>query len=122
LSHRLCTPDNPNVLPFIEQGVAIANHLLDGSIQQIAILNGLIGHDHLGKCNWDGVWPYWGRVTFRAGDWTALHDFMQRAKDQDNTSISFHVNLTDVNAGMRDYPETYAFFQEACDYQVHLPS
>jgi hypothetical protein len=110
--YRLATPDSPNVLPAVEQGLAITNHLLDGSVHQIPFIMGLIGTDQPGKCNWDGLWPYWDRVTYRAGDWNALHDFMLRAKDQDNTLVSFHVNLTDVNDGLRAYPETQAFFQK----------
>ena len=40
---------------------------------------GLIGHDHLGGWNWDGPWPYWDRVTFRAGSWENISAFMKNA-------------------------------------------
>jgi len=112
LVYRVCATDDPDGLRFIEEGLAIVHHLLDGSIRQIPILNGLIGDDHPGPWNWDGLWPYWNRVTFRAGDWTSLHDFMQRAKEQSNATPSFHVNITDVNAGLNDYPESRAFFRK----------
>ena len=110
--YRLHTPDAPNILPQIEESVGMMSNLLDG-IPQIPILAGILGHDHLGECNWDGAWPYWNRVTFRANhSWKDLHDFMKRVKDNHNVYISFHVNLTDVNVGLKDYPETREFFQK----------
>jgi hypothetical protein len=112
LVYRLATPDDPNTLTPLEEGIGITCHLLDETIQQIPLAMGLVGHDHLGSFNWDGMWPYWNRVTFRAGTWQRLHDFMQRVADKYNTRVSFHVNLTDVNVGLRDYPETQAFFQK----------
>jgi len=112
LVYRVCSTDDPDGLRFIEEGLAIVHHLLDGSIRQIPILNGLIGDDHPGPWNWDGLWPYWNRVTFRAGNWNALHDFLQRAKEQSNATPTFHINITDVNAGLNDYPETREFFQK----------
>ena len=54
------------MLPRLEEGHAIVANLLDGTVPQITIVNGLIGHDHPGAWNWDGLWPYWNRVTFRA--------------------------------------------------------
>ena len=62
---RVSTPDETDVLPQLEQGHAITAGLLDG-IPQITDVNGLIGHDHPGPWNWDGLWPYWNRATFRA--------------------------------------------------------
>ena len=95
------------------EGLALVSNLLDRSVPQIPIFNGLIGHDHPGVCNWDGVWPDWNRVTFRAGhDWKKLSQFMLQIRDQSNALASFHVNLTDVNAGLADYPETRAFFDQ----------
>ncbi len=79
-------------------------------MRQIPIINGLIGHDHLGAWNWDGLWPYWGRVTHRAGSWDALNASMKRMRERANVALSFHLNLTDVNVGLRDYPESRAFF------------
>ena len=112
LVYRVATTDDPDVLRFTEEGLAIVHSLLDDSIRQIPILNGVIGEDHPGAWNWDGLWPYWNRVSFRARDWATLHGFMSRAKEQSNATPSFHVNLTDVNAGLRDYPETRDFFKK----------
>ena len=109
--YRISTPDEPNVLPHIEAGTASVANLLDQSITQIPILNGIIGHDHTGACNWDGVWPYWNRVTFRANhDFKSLAEFMRRAKQNSNVQCSFHLNLTDTDIGLKDYPETRRFF------------
>jgi hypothetical protein len=110
--YRILTPDDADTLLSTEKGLAITCHLLDGSIEQIPIINGLIGDDHLGTCNWDGVWPYWSHVSFRAKNWDYLRDFMQRVSDKYKTKVSFHVNLTDVNVGLRAYPETRAFFNK----------
>ena len=41
-----------------------------------------------------------------------LSGFMLRIREQSSALASFHVNLTDVNAGLRDYPETRAFFDQ----------
>ena len=109
--YRLSTPDEPNVLPALEEGIGITSHLLDG-VGQVPLINGLIGHDHLGICNWDGLWPNWDRVTFRAGDWEKLAAFMKEVRDRHNSRVTFHVNLTDVNVGLKDYPETQKFFKE----------
>ncbi len=109
--YRISTPDAAKLLPTLERGLTMASHLLDGSVRQIPIVNGLIGHDHPGAWNWDGLWPYWGRVTFRAGDWAQLSGFMARAKQKANVALSFHLNLTDVNVGLRDYPESQRFFE-----------
>lgn len=110
--YRVATPDQTNVLPQIEEGTGIVSHLTDGSVRQILIANGIIGHDHPGPWNWDGVWPYWNRVTFRGGDFKTLSRFMIRARDKNNALMSFHLNLTDVNIGLRDYPETRDFFNK----------
>jgi hypothetical protein len=112
LVYRIATPDAANMLPQVEAGMAMTSNLLDGTIRQIPLMNGIIGHDHPGSCNWDGVWPYWNRVTYRAKDWETLHAFMARVKERHNVLVSFHVNLTDVNAGLRDYPETREFFKK----------
>ena len=110
--YRICTPDNADFLPFTETGLAITHHLLDDSIQQIPMINGLISDDHPGICNWDGIWPYWNRVSYRAKNWDYLRGFMQRANEKSNAKISFHVNLTDVNVGMNAFPETREFFKK----------
>jgi hypothetical protein len=109
---RVSTPDEADMLPQLEQGHAIVANLLDGTVPQITIVNGLIGHDHPGAWNWDGLWPYWNRTTFRAGSFEKLAAFMARAKKNSNVYTGFHLNLTDVNIGLRDYPESRAFFQK----------
>jgi len=109
---RVDTPDEADVLPQLEQGHAIVANLLDGTVAQITIVGGLIGHDHRGAWNWDGLWPCWNRVTFRAGNFEKLAAFMARAKKNSNVYTGFHLNLTDVNFGLRDYPESHAFFQK----------
>ena len=109
--YRVCTPDAECLAP-IEEGIHIAANLLDNDIHQVAMFNGLVGHDHPGGWNWDGLWPYWNRVTFRAGNsWDKLSAFMARINRDSNAKASFHVNLTDVNIGLRDYPETREFFK-----------
>ncbi|YCM42862.1 glycoside hydrolase family 101 beta sandwich domain-containing protein [Verrucomicrobiaceae bacterium 227] len=110
--YRICTPDDVETLVSTEAGLALTSHLLDGSIQQIPIINGLIGDDHPGDFNWDGLWPYWNQVSFRAKNWDYLHDFMERVDKESNTRISFHVNLTDVNVGLKAFPETRGFFRK----------
>ncbi len=50
---RVSTPDEADVLPRLEEGHAIVANLLDGTVPQITIVNGLIGHDHPGAWNWD---------------------------------------------------------------------
>jgi hypothetical protein len=109
---RVSTPDKADVLPQLEEGHAMVANLLDGTVPQITIVNGLIGHDHPGPWNWDGLWPYWNRATFRAGSFEKLAAFMARTKKNSNVHTGFHLNLTDVNIGLRDYPESRAFFQK----------
>ena len=109
---RVSTPDTDEVLPQLEEGHAIVASLLDHSVPQVTIVNGLIGHDHPGPWNWDGLWPYWNRATFRTGGFEKLAAFMKRAKEQSNVHTGFHLNITDVNIGLRDYPESRAFFQK----------
>jgi hypothetical protein len=95
------------------EGTGLVYHLLDGSVKQVLIMNGIIGHDHPGFCNWDGLWPDWNRVTFRANhDWKYLDDFMLRERDKYNVWPGFHVNVTDVNQGLADYPESQEFFKK----------
>jgi len=114
--YRISTPDAADVLPQVEQGVAMVSDLLDGTVRQIPFVAGIVGHDHPGPWNWDGAWPYWNRVTFRAShSWEDLAEFMRRVRDQHNVYISFHVNLTDVNIGLKDYPETRAFFEKLAE-------
>ncbi len=108
---RISTPDAADVLPRLEQGHAMVANLLDRSVPQVTMVAGLIGHDHPGAWNWDGLWPYWNRATYRAGSFAKLSDFMVRTKKNWNVQTGFHLNLTDANIGLRDYPESRAFFQ-----------
>ena len=109
---RISTPDEADLLPRLEEGHALVANLLDGTVPQITIVNGLIGHDHPGAWNWDGLWPFWNRATFRAGSFEKLAQFMLRAKKNSNVYTGFHLNLTDVNIGLRDYPESREFFRK----------
>ena len=109
---RVSTPDEADLLPRLEEGHAIVANLLDGTVPQITIVNGLIGHDHPGAWNWDGLWPFWNRATFRAGSFEKLAQFMLRAKQNSNVYTGFHLNLTDVNIGLRDYPASREFFRK----------
>lgn len=113
--YRISTPDEADVLDDLEAGLKITSNLLDGSVRQLLIVNGIIGHDHPGVCNWDGLWPYWNRVTYRGGDWDRLAAFMRRTRDDSNAYVGFHLNLTDVDVGLRDYPESRAFFKKLVD-------
>ena len=115
--YRVCTPEDPEFLASTEAGLAITYHLLDGSIEQIPLLTGVISDDHTGICNWDGIWPYWSHVSYRARNWDYLHDFMQRVADKYRTKVSFHVNLTDVNVGLKADAETRAFFRKLVETQ-----
>ena len=60
--YRVSTPDADDVLQRAEEALAMTSHLLDDSVPQITILGGLVGHDHTGAANWDGLWPDWNRV------------------------------------------------------------
>jgi hypothetical protein len=115
--YRISTPDEADILGNVESGLKITANLLDSSVRQILILNGIIGHDHPGMCNWDGLWPYWNRVTYRGGDWERLAAFLRQARDEANAYPGFHLNLTDVNVGLRDYPQSRAFFKKLVDTQ-----
>ena len=44
--YRISTPDEAKLLPTLEAGLAATANLLDGSVRQVVIANGLIGHDH----------------------------------------------------------------------------
>ncbi|MFM7539087.1 MAG: hypothetical protein ACKO9Z_05430 [Planctomycetota bacterium] len=110
LVYRVSTPDEADLLPVLEEGHAILANLLDKTVSQVTIVNGLVGHDHRGPWNWDGLWPYWNRTTFRAGTFGKLAGFMSRAREKSNVRTGFHLNLTDVNAGLKDYPESRDFF------------
>ncbi len=118
--YRILTPEDADALISTEKGLAITYHLLDDSVEQIPLLTGVIGDDHQGLCNWDGIWPYWSHVSYRARNWDYLRDFMQRASDRYNTKVSFHVNLTDVNVGLKAYPEDAGVLRKAGGNQIHL--
>ena len=109
---RLCLADNPDALDEAREKIAAIAHRLDHAVEHIVLLTNAIGADE-GHLPWDGVWPYWQRLTYRiGGGWDALSRFMVEMRDQHRAHISFHVNCTDVNAGLRLYPETRAFFEQ----------
>ena len=108
--YRVNTPDAYCLGAYLA-GLRLAAAMLDGDVRQLTLTNGLIGHDHPGGWNWDGLWPFWDRPTFRAGDWDRLSAFIRAAEREANAKISYHVNLTDVNTGLADYPESLAFFR-----------
>lgn len=107
---RIVVPDGQDCLTRTAEAIASVQNLLDGTVRSCIITSGLIGHDH-SSSNWDGTWPYINRPTRRVGhDWSTLAGFMLEMRDKHNAWISFHTNVTDVNVGLRDYPETRAFF------------
>lgn len=108
---RLCLADRPDALVEAAEKIAAVANGLDHAVEHIVFLSGAIGADE-GRLPWDGVWPYWQRLTYRiGGGWSELSRFMVEMRDQHRAHISFHVNCTDVNAGLRLYPETRAFFE-----------
>lgn len=108
---KLCLADTPDSLVEAAQVIRTVSNQLDRSVRQVVMLTNAIGSDH-GKLPWDGIWPYWQRLSNRiGGGWEELARFMTAMRDQHKALISFHVNLTDVNAGLALYPETRAFFQ-----------
>lgn len=90
---------------------AVANRL-DRAVDHIVIVTNAIGSDE-GRIPWDGIWPYWNRLSFRiGGGWKELSQFMLDMRDKHRAYITFHVNCTDVNPGLKLYPETRAFFEQ----------
>jgi len=109
---RLVLADEPNALEGAARGIEVVANLLDRSARQIVFVSGAIGSD-AGLVNWDGCWPYLGRASFRINhDWDYLSRFMLDMRALHRADISFHVNLTDVNVGLSQYPETRAFFEQ----------
>ncbi len=109
---RLCLADRADALVEAAETIAAVDHSLDHAVEHIVFLSGAIGADE-GWLPWDGVWPYWQRLTWRiGGGWEGLSRFMVAMRDRHRAHISFHVNCTDVNAGLRLYPETREFFQQ----------
>ncbi|HUU91562.1 MAG TPA: hypothetical protein VM238_10155 [Phycisphaerae bacterium] len=107
---KLCLADRADSLVEGTKTIAAVANRLDHAVEHIVILSGAIGADE-GRLPWDGIWPYWQRLTWRiGGGWEELARFMVAMRDQHRAHISFHVNCTDVNAGLRLYPETCAFF------------
>ena len=108
---RLCLADRADALVEAAERIAAVANRLDHAVEHIVFLSGAIGADE-GRLPWDGVWPYWQRLTYRiGGGWEELSRFMIAMRDQHRAQISFHVNCTDVNPGLRLYPETRAFFK-----------
>lgn len=107
--------DRANSLSMAEEKIREIYHLTDGAVRQIVFFNGAVGMDE-GYFSWDGSWPYWGRPTYRINhDWQYLGDFMMKMKEMYNTFVSFHVNITDVNAGLALADETRKFFERLRD-------
>lgn len=112
---RLCLADRPDALSEARQIIARVAQQLDHAVNHVVFLTNAIGADS-GYLPWDGVWPYWQRLSFRiGGGWAELARFMVDMRTQHRASISFHVNCTDVNAGLALYPETRAFFAQLRD-------
>lgn len=112
---RLCLADRVDALEEAQRTIAAVANRLDHAVEQIVFLSGALGADE-GRLPWDGVWPHWQRLTYRiGGGWTELARFMVAMRDQHRAHISFHVNCTDVNAGLRLYPETREFFARLRD-------
>jgi len=112
---RLVLADEPYALEGAAHSIEVVANLLDRSVRQIVFVSGAIGSD-AGLVNWDGCWPYLGRASFRINhDWDYLSRFMLEMRERHLTDISFHVNLTDVNVGLSQYPETRAFFEQMRD-------
>jgi len=108
---RLNLADRPDALVDGAEAIAAVANRLDHAVEHIVFLSGAIGADE-GKLPWDGVWPYWQRLSYRiGGGWEELSRFMVAMRDRHRAQVSFHVNCTDVNAGLRLYPETRAFFE-----------
>lgn len=112
---KLCLADRPDSLSEAREVIAnLANHL-DNSVEQIVFLTGATGGDK-GNLPWDSVWPWWQRLTYRiGGGWEELSEFMTDMRDQHRAHISFHMNITDVNVGLNQYPETREFFERLRD-------
>lgn len=111
----LSLPDEPNALEAAEGAIAGFHNLTDGAVRQVVFLIGAIGVDEADPpC--DGVWPYWLHLTYRVNyDWDYLTRFMSEMREKYRADISFHVNITDVGAGLRTTPELTAFFEKLRD-------
>jgi hypothetical protein len=102
--------DRPGALGEARAAIAEVAHRLDHAVEHVVCLTGVIGTDE-GFLPWDGCWPYWQRLSYRVNGWDEVCRFMIDMREQHRAWITFHVNLTDVNAGLRLYPETRAFFE-----------
>lgn len=115
---RLMLADRPDALVEARAAIAAVANRLDHAVEHVVILTNAIGADE-GRLPWDGIWPYWQRLTYRiGGGWDELARFMLDMRCQHRAHVSFHVNLTDANSGLRLYPETRAFFARLCEAQA----
>jgi len=110
--------DRPDSLLEAREAIAAVANRLDHAVEQVIFLTGATGGDK-GALPWDSVWPWWQGITFRiGGGWQELSTFMTDMRDQHRAHISFHMNITDVNVGLNQYPETRAFFERLRDEKV----
>lgn len=112
---RINLPDETNALKSAGNSIADVANRLDRAVRQVVFINGAIGVDDT-ALPWDGSWPYWDRPTFRINhDWDYLARFMLDMRDNHDAFISFHLNITDVNVGLAQTPETRSFFERLRD-------
>lgn len=111
---KLCLADHANALDEARAAIAEVANRLDHAVDHVVQLTNVFGADQ-GFLPWDGLWPYWQRLTYRIPGWDELSRFMVEMREQHRASITFHLNLTDVNAGLRLYPETRVFFERLRD-------
>jgi len=115
VTYKLNLFDGPDALEDAAVKIAAVANMTDHAIPQVVQLLGAVGADE-GSLSWDGTWPYWSRPTFRVGhSWDRLARFMEAMLRDHQASISFHLNISDVNDGLALYPETRAFFERLRD-------
>lgn len=108
---RVMLPDGKDSMSHARDSIRAVQNMLDLTVRSCVFINGFLGSDE-SRWSWDGVWPYIIRPTYRTQhSWKSLEKFMLDMRDNHNAWISFHINITDVNVGLRAYPETRAFFE-----------
>lgn len=119
--YALVLPDDGEALSEAGHAIARIADYLDRSVRQVPFLMGAVGVDDTPRASHDGSWPFWNRPTFRVGgSWERLAEFMLQMRERHNTWISFHLNLTDVNRGLDQTPQSRTFRErlrrEGCFY------